>query len=351
MADFALAAFAPFFMQSPSFPAHKRHLKIGQGRSNCQTLLGIRKISGDSQIRAKLDPIEPAMLYPTFAELDQCSGLDNHALRRQASADRAGRNEFHGLDKVHRPKCFHRKRDRRPRQAKSGDKVEYFHTMLTATIIAQGHNRVVPLEPKFFVPQDGHEQQDCESCAARRWLAAHGARYARFDPIYLGDDLFPRRPICQAVEGKRAGTSCSSASPNHTRQLKNSASASPSTSASIGCAAVKSGLDFFTLLLPCKRLLSFLAGEDRRRNLGQPRLTASVIDNQLVKTTETDGSYGYDASNKARGRTRHIFTDTIGLPVASGGCSGSRRRTRPAHKDAQPIFLAEPYLSRRKLHR
>ena len=37
MADFALAAFAPFFMQSPSFLAHQRHLETGQGRSNCQT--------------------------------------------------------------------------------------------------------------------------------------------------------------------------------------------------------------------------------------------------------------------------------------------------------------------------
>ena len=71
--------------------------------------------------------------------------------------------------------------------------------MLAATIVAPGHNRVMPLEPEFIVPQDGHDKQDCESRAARRWLAAHGARYARFGPVYLGDDLFSRQPICQAV--------------------------------------------------------------------------------------------------------------------------------------------------------
>ncbi len=43
MADFAVAAFAPFFMQCPSFLAHQRYLETGQGRSNCETLLGIRK--------------------------------------------------------------------------------------------------------------------------------------------------------------------------------------------------------------------------------------------------------------------------------------------------------------------
>jgi hypothetical protein len=64
MADFGLAAFAPFFMQSPSFPAHQRHLETGQGRSNRQTLLGMRKILDDSQIRAQLGPIEPDRFHP-----------------------------------------------------------------------------------------------------------------------------------------------------------------------------------------------------------------------------------------------------------------------------------------------
>lgn len=35
--------------------------------------------------------------------------------------------------------------------------------------------------------------------AARRWLAAHGPGYARLKPIFLGDDLYSRQPVCQAV--------------------------------------------------------------------------------------------------------------------------------------------------------
>ena len=80
MADFALAGFAAFFMQSPSFLAHQRHLETGHGRSNCETLFGIAKIPGDSQVRAMLDPIEPALLYPMFADIvaepKPCGGLD-----------------------------------------------------------------------------------------------------------------------------------------------------------------------------------------------------------------------------------------------------------------------------------
>jgi hypothetical protein len=35
--------------------------------------------------------------------------------------------------------------------------------------------------------------------AVRRWLAAHGGQYRRLRPVYLGDDLFSRQPICEAV--------------------------------------------------------------------------------------------------------------------------------------------------------
>jgi hypothetical protein len=203
LAGFALAGFAPFFMQSPSFLAHQRHLETGQGRSNCQTLFGTRKIPGDSQIRAKLDAIEPAMFHPMFAdlvaELVQCGGLDAMRSLDGHVLIALDGTEFHCSDKIRCPNCSHRKRGKRLPQAKAGDKIEYFHTMLAATLVAPGHNRVVPLEPEFVVPQDGHDKQDCESRAARRWLAAHGARYARFQPVYLGDDLFSRQPICQAV--------------------------------------------------------------------------------------------------------------------------------------------------------
>ena len=71
--------------------------------------------------------------------------------------------------------------------------------MLAATLVAPGHDKVIPLEPEFIVPQDGAEKQDCENMAAKRWLAAHAQRYAALDPVYLGDDLFSRQPLCQAV--------------------------------------------------------------------------------------------------------------------------------------------------------
>ncbi|MCF8506902.1 MAG: hypothetical protein K9G59_18490 [Caulobacter sp.] len=48
-------------------------------------------------------------------------------------------------------------------------------------------------------PQDGAKKQDCEPNAARRWLSRLGPHYAWLNPVYLGDDLCARQPMCADV--------------------------------------------------------------------------------------------------------------------------------------------------------
>jgi hypothetical protein len=195
IADIAMAAFSVFFMQSPSFLAHQRHLRDGHGRSNCESLFGLTKIPSDNHIRDMLDPAAPALLHPVFAEvlatLEQSGGLS--AFRRPGNHVLIALDgtEYFCSNKIGCGQCSKRLR--------GNGKTEYYHAMLGATLVAPGHNHVVPLEPEFVSPQDGAEKQDCESRAARRWLAAHGCQYAWLNPIYLGDDLFSNQPICETV--------------------------------------------------------------------------------------------------------------------------------------------------------
>ena len=195
IADIGMAAFSVFFVQSPSFLAHQRRLQEGHGRSNCLTLFGVEKIPTDNHIRAMLDPAAPALLHPVFAEvlteLERSGGLqaflrfDDHVLIALDGT------EYFCSSKIACSQCSTRRR--------SNGRGECLHSMLSATLVAPGHNHVVPLEPEFIVPQDGSDKQDCESRAARRWLAGHGPQYARLKPIYLGDDLFANQPMCEAI--------------------------------------------------------------------------------------------------------------------------------------------------------
>ena len=69
--------------------------------------------------------------------------------------------------------------------------------MLCATLVTDGHNRVVPLRPEFISPQDGSDKQNCELNAGKRWLRQNMQRYQHLRPIYLADDLFAHQPFCQ----------------------------------------------------------------------------------------------------------------------------------------------------------
>jgi hypothetical protein len=193
MAEIGLAAFSVFFLQSPSFLAHQRRLEQGQGRSNCQTLFGISRIPSDNHIRAMLDPVPPEQLFPAFeaalAVLEKTGGLQAFQRLGGHVLIALDGTEYFRSNKIHCRACS--------RRARGDDQVEWFHTLLAATLVAPGHDRVVPLPPVFVAPQDGHAKQDCESRAARRWLARHGLELARLAPVYLGDDLYACQPICE----------------------------------------------------------------------------------------------------------------------------------------------------------
>jgi hypothetical protein len=199
VADFGLSAFAMFFMQSVSFLAFQRRLEIGNGRSNCQSLFGIQKIASDNYIRKMLDEADPVLLLPSFKRVEQ---LVAEPTVRQTFGRLGGRilvaldgTEYFRSEKVSCCNCLTCKH--------ANGKVDHYHTMLAATIVAPGHSKVIPLFPEFIVTQDGAEKQDCERNAAKRWYQKHGGRIRPLRPIYLGDDIFACQPI--AKELKDAG--------------------------------------------------------------------------------------------------------------------------------------------------
>jgi hypothetical protein len=193
MADIGLSAFSLFFMGSPSFLAHQRALAEGQGRSNCQSLFAITAIPCDNYIRQMLDGAPTAAFDPLFFKAIQTPQvlapfrrLDGRTLIALDGT------EHHCSRKVRCTRCSTRKR--------SDGGTEYFHAFLGASIVAPGHQHVLPLPPEFIVPQDGAEKQDCERNAAKRWLARHGASLAGVRPVFLGDDLFACQPIAEAMQ-------------------------------------------------------------------------------------------------------------------------------------------------------
>ena len=191
--DTMLAAFSVFFMQCQSFLEHQRQMQSRSGKDNAQSLFGLEKIPSDQQIRNILDLITANSLGVVFERVYQFLQLGKHL----KSYERLCGNllicldgtEYHSSAKISCECC-------NVRNHRNG-KVTYSHTAILPVIAAPNCPEVISLPPEFVTPQDGHEKQDCETAAAKRWISKHRDLFKGQAITLLGDDLYSRQPMCQ----------------------------------------------------------------------------------------------------------------------------------------------------------
>jgi hypothetical protein len=193
--DAALGAFGIFFTQSPSFLEYQRRLQHSKGHNNAQTLLGVEQIPCDNQVRKLLDPLMPSSLDAVFVEV--LEGLEQQRLLSpfrvlgdQLLVALDGTNYF-SSQAIHCPNCL-------TRQLSNGQTL-YYHAAITPVIVCPGYTPVIALPPEYLMAQDGHDKQDCERAAGKRWLATHAKQVAPHGVTLLGDDLYSNQPFCELV--------------------------------------------------------------------------------------------------------------------------------------------------------
>ena len=196
IADAAVGAFSVFFMQSASFLAHQRDLNKRKGRDNVTRLFGVEQIPSDAQIRNLLDPILPEAFHGDFNwiqdELEKSGHLNEFKGYGETYAIAFDGVSFHSSDKIDCANCTHR-RDR------SGE-THYYHSAIIPVMVQPDLSHVLSLPPECIVPQDGHDKQDCERAAVKRWLVQHHGRYPAHSVTFLGDDLYSNQPLCELID-------------------------------------------------------------------------------------------------------------------------------------------------------
>lgn len=195
VADGVLSAFAVFFMQSSSFLAHQRLLQSKKGRNNARSLFQVTEIPSDAQIRNLVDTLSNKAFEEDFWYILDELKSQQHLLRfrndLQTNAIALDGVNFFSSEKISCAKCL-RREDR--------NGVEHFyHSAITPVFVKPGQAQVLPLPAEFIIPQDGHEKQDCERNAAKRWLEQYHERFAAHSVTYLGDDLYANQPLCQLL--------------------------------------------------------------------------------------------------------------------------------------------------------
>jgi len=198
LVDVGMSAFSVFFIQSPSFLAHQRDMKLHKGRSNAERLFNLSELPSDNQIRNLLDPVSPEHLQSVYRHVFLALEGSEILKGRRSFANQLliaiDGTEYFSSQAIHCENCSHRELN--------NGKTNYFHSVLTPVIVQPGNETVISLEPEFIVPQDGHEKQDCELQAAKRWVEKRGDFYAKRGVTILGDDLFSRTPFCRELKDK-----------------------------------------------------------------------------------------------------------------------------------------------------
>lgn len=196
LSDAVNSTMSMFFMQAQSFLSHHQAMsKKKRGKKNLQTLFEVENIPSDNQIRNLLDPLEPEQFAPQYEwiwkELTKRGGLQSYQTSLGTRLIALDGMVYHSSTKVSCDCCSAR-RDR-------NGTPHYYHATLLPLMVHPNSSHVVTCFPEMITPQDGHEKQDCERKAGKRWLTKWAHLFAHHSVTYLGDDLFCNQPFCERI--------------------------------------------------------------------------------------------------------------------------------------------------------
>jgi hypothetical protein len=193
--DAALGAFSIFYTQNPSFLAYQKSMQKRKGKNNASNLFGIGDILCENQIRNILDNVAPSYVLPMFSHVLDGLNYSGHLHRfRSFNGNLVAAldgTQFFSSKNICCPNCRE--------SLHSNGSITYSHSVVTPVLVKPGVKKAISLFPEFIMPQDGHDKQDCENAAAKRWLASYGSTLKSLGVTVTGDDLYSKQPLCQAI--------------------------------------------------------------------------------------------------------------------------------------------------------
>ena len=188
LADALMTGFAVFSLKDASLLAFDQRRKT---EHNLGTVYGIHKVLCDSQLRTRLDGVDPKGLRAPFHTL-------LGTLQRSGLLEPFRFLKGYYLMALDGTQVF--RSDSRSSEAclvqtdpKTGKKT-YYQQMLQGALIHPDRKEVLPLPPEMIVKQDGTAKNDCERNAAKRFLENFREAFPDLDVIVTEDALSPNAP-------------------------------------------------------------------------------------------------------------------------------------------------------------
>ena len=184
--DCLLSGYAMFSLKYPSLLQFDQHFREDIVRHNLAKVYEITAIPSDTQMRARLDMVEPGQLRSVFRRLfAQCQRSKHLELfsyyegRYLLPVDGTG---YFFSKEIHCEQCC-------KKQHKDGT-TSYYHQLFCAAIVHPDQQVVLPFAPEPVLKQDGHKKNDCEHSAAKRFFSDLKREHPHLGLIVTGDALY-----------------------------------------------------------------------------------------------------------------------------------------------------------------
>lgn len=190
LTDVLMSAMAMFGLKCGSMLKFDEQRKTEAFQNNLKNLYGVPASPCDTQMRDRLDPVNPEHLRPAFKAIHQTlqqqgALRDFMFMEGYYLLDIDGTGIF-SSEKIHCPYCCEKH--------KRNGITEYHHQMLEAAIVHPDKSIVLPLCPEPIIREDGRKKNDCERNAAKRLLKKIKQDYPQMKFIVVEDGLFGNGP-------------------------------------------------------------------------------------------------------------------------------------------------------------
>ena len=194
--DCLLSGYALFSLKYPSLLQFDQQVREDIISHNLQAVYQLEEIPSDTQMRERLDEIQPRELRKPFKQLlaqaqrsKRLELFQYYEGRYLVPVDGTG---YFYSKKVQCEHCCHK-------HHKDGS-VSYYHQILSAAIVHPDQKLVLPFAPEPIMKTDGSKKNDCEHNAAKRFLNDLKREHPHLKVIITGDGLYPDGPFINRLK-------------------------------------------------------------------------------------------------------------------------------------------------------
>ena len=196
LSDILMAGFSVFALKFPSLLQFEEEMRERKLSSRLKPIYKIDDVPSDTQLRTVLDDVEPSNFKKCFSHLFAKIQRGNYLKQFQFYQGKyllpIDGTQYYTSERIKCDSCMSKK-------TSDEDNLRYYHQMLGGCIVHPSMKTVIPLCPEPIRRQDGHDKNDSERGALKRFLVQLRSDHPKLPLILTADALHTNGPTIREL--------------------------------------------------------------------------------------------------------------------------------------------------------